>query len=729
MRSRCLLEAAEQATARAPAVAIRWLDASLRLLPDDDRDSQIEVRVSLASALRSVGELERCRAVLLETIELLPPESVVRRVELTTWCAAVEHWLGKHEAARTRLLSAWDDLDDPAGPEGVGLQIELAVDGLYTMDIDQTIEMGRGALERARKLGHPPLVAAAASALALGEASQGLTEPAREHRAEAIEVLDRLPDEELTSSLEAFYYIAWVENYLELYDEALAHIDRAIAISRSTGQGRLVIPLMLTKGYPLELQGRLAEAAEMCDAAVEAARLSANTHFLYWALFELGFACYFAGDLEGAIAACEESLQFGDRLTGATIPSAGGGPGWALAITLVTAGETERGLAAMHALGGDEIEFAVPVERCFDWEGFALGELAAGNIEAAEGYAAAPRSLRESLTSTCRPDSLREPGQRSCSSRTRRPRPSPSPGWRWTSALPQARICRPPSREAFSETRSAEAGERTEAIEEIREAERVLDACGSVRERDCGSARAAKAWSSPRGEGPGCGRVGHRLTDQARARDRQPRHRSEDEQGGGRRPLPQREDDRVAPAEHLLQAWSLLARRGGSRARARASRASRQPDVSSESAAQSADELRLAELGYRQELKRGLRLGDTAALGFAGISPVVGLYAVVLVGTAVAGPAWLWVLPIALAGQCLLLGVYSELASQFPIAGGAYQWSRRLIGGSYGWFNGWVAVCAYAAANTTIAYLGRHGFSPCSGSRPRLTRSSSPASS
>ena len=128
--------------------------------------------------------------------------------------------------------------------------------------------------------------------------------------------------------------------------------------------------------------------------------------------------------------------------------------------------------------------------------------------------------------------------------------------------------------------------------------------------------------------------------------------------------------------------------------------------MSSGSAAQSADELRLADLGYKQELKRGLRLSDTAALGFAGISPVVGLYAVALVGTAVAGPAWLWVLPIALAGQCLLLGVYSELASQFPIAGGAYQWSRRLIGGSYGWFNGWVAVCAYAAANTTIAYLG-----------------------
>ena len=118
------------------------------------------------------------------------------------------------------------------------------------------------------------------------------------------------------------------------------------------------------------------------------------------------------------------------------------------------------------------------------------------------------------------------------------------------------------------------------------------------------------------------------------------------------------------------------------------------------------DAARLAELGYAQELSRRLRLRDNVALGFAAISPVVGLYGVALVGTIVAGPAWIWVLPVALAGQCLLLAVYSELASEFPVAGGAYQWSRRLMGGAYGWMGGWVAICAYAVANTTIAYLG-----------------------
>jgi amino acid transporter len=119
-----------------------------------------------------------------------------------------------------------------------------------------------------------------------------------------------------------------------------------------------------------------------------------------------------------------------------------------------------------------------------------------------------------------------------------------------------------------------------------------------------------------------------------------------------------------------------------------------------------ADAARLEELGYKQELSRRLRFSDTLALGIAGISPVVGLYGVVLLGTLLAGPAWIWVLPIALLGQCTLLAVYTDLAAEFPIAGGAYQWSRRLIGGAYGWLAGWVAIWAYAVANPTVAYLG-----------------------
>ena len=67
-----LLEAGRAAAARAPAAAARWFEAALRLLPSADAERQVEVRVALASAQRSLGELERCRTTLLEATELLP---------------------------------------------------------------------------------------------------------------------------------------------------------------------------------------------------------------------------------------------------------------------------------------------------------------------------------------------------------------------------------------------------------------------------------------------------------------------------------------------------------------------------------------------------------------------------------------------------------------------------------------------------------------------------------
>jgi amino acid transporter len=131
-----------------------------------------------------------------------------------------------------------------------------------------------------------------------------------------------------------------------------------------------------------------------------------------------------------------------------------------------------------------------------------------------------------------------------------------------------------------------------------------------------------------------------------------------------------------------------------------------QPVVGEQRRGRHDDAARLRELGYEQQLHRGLRGFENVAMGFAAISPVVALYGVVGVGMTLTGPAWVWVLPVALAGQCLVLVVYAELASDFPVANSTYQWSRRLLGPAFGWFNGWVGLCAYAVANTTIAYLG-----------------------
>jgi amino acid transporter len=118
------------------------------------------------------------------------------------------------------------------------------------------------------------------------------------------------------------------------------------------------------------------------------------------------------------------------------------------------------------------------------------------------------------------------------------------------------------------------------------------------------------------------------------------------------------------------------------------------------------DEAVLESFGYTQELSRTLSFWTNFAVGFAFISPVVGLYAIIALATFAAGPAWVWALPIVLIGQLLVASVFAELASQFPIAGGIYQWSRRLVGPTYAWFAGWAYVWTVMLTVTAIAYFG-----------------------
>jgi DNA-binding CsgD family transcriptional regulator len=68
------------------------------------------------------------------------------------------------------------------------------------------------------------------------------------------------------------------------------------------------------------------------------------------------------------------------------MPAASGGPGWPLAAALFEIGDLERGFEVMQSIGGSDLEHAIPVERCFYWEILALAELARGRPDVAESY-------------------------------------------------------------------------------------------------------------------------------------------------------------------------------------------------------------------------------------------------------------------------------------------------------------------------------------------------------
>ena len=148
-----LLEAGRAAASRAPATAARWFEAALRLLPDSDTQRQVEVRVALASALRSVGELDRCRASLLEATDLLDPADRRAQGRADRPVCGGRALAGAPRRRPPPAHRAWDELADHDTPEAAALQIELGLDGMYRLDFDQAIEVGAAALDASRAVG------------------------------------------------------------------------------------------------------------------------------------------------------------------------------------------------------------------------------------------------------------------------------------------------------------------------------------------------------------------------------------------------------------------------------------------------------------------------------------------------------------------------------------------------------------------------------------------------
>ena len=107
-----------------------------------------------------------------------------------------------------------------------------------------------------------------------------------------------------------------------------------------------------------------------------------------------------------------------------------------------------------------------------------------------------------------------------------------------------------------------------------------------------------------------------------------------------------------------------------------------------------------------ETLNRSLTLWNSLTIGFATVSPVAGLYAIIGVQTVVTGGGWFGALALCLVMQMLVATVYAELSSQIPIAGGAYKWARQLGGATAGKYAGVIYVSSTIAMLTTTAYTG-----------------------
>jgi DNA-binding NarL/FixJ family response regulator len=100
-------------------------------------------------------------------------------------------------------------------------------------------------------------------------------------------------------------------------------------------------------------RGRLTEAAELLDGAVEATRLSGNVQGLAWNLLNRSFAALAAGDLETALGTAHESVELARKLDQSLVSA---WAGTVLAGALLEAGEPRRAVETLvGAAGGEEL--------------------------------------------------------------------------------------------------------------------------------------------------------------------------------------------------------------------------------------------------------------------------------------------------------------------------------------------------------------------------------------
>ena len=120
---------------------------------------------------------------------------------------------------------------------------------------------------------------------------------------------------------------------------------------------------------------------------------------------------------------------------------------------------------------------------------------------------------------------------------------------------------------------------------------------------------------------------------------------------------------------------------------------------------QTADERRLAELGYKQELNRGWSGFQNFAISFTIISILAGCLTSYYIAFESGGPiavTWGWLL-VGLFSTIISLAM-AEIASSFPTAGGLYYWASKLGSAGWGWTTGWFNLIGQIAVTAAIGY-------------------------
>jgi DNA-binding NarL/FixJ family response regulator len=360
--------------------------------------------------------------------------------------------------------------------------IDLAVDSLYVMQYDEMQTWAERAVEGSTPLADRTLRAAALAVRALAAALAGIGPPARRYCEEAAAFADNVSDEELARRLDTLANLATADFYLDRFEEASAHAQRALAIGRATGQGDLFPLIVSMLGGTLWMRGRMLEAGDVLDGALEAARLLNNIQGTTWHLFNRSFAALAAGDIELALSTAEESYELSKQLDKSPVTAHAaialaaarfetGEPGPAADLLLTSGGGEE-----LRPIGGGfRARYLELLTRCL---------IGADRVEEAQRAAAAAQSCADDVQSPM------ASAMAACAAalldlHAGKPTPAADKALTAAAALEEVGAAFDAATARRLAGRAlAQAGEREKAAAEFQRAAEAFDSFGSTRYRD-----------------------------------------------------------------------------------------------------------------------------------------------------------------------------------------------------------------------------------------------------
>jgi DNA-binding CsgD family transcriptional regulator len=478
-----LREAGEAAARLAPESAARWFAGALRLLPSTaPMEDRIGLLLARGGALAAAGRFLESHEAVLEAAWIVPGQASPLATRVARVCAGVERFLGRYEQAHERLVKALRVLPEPAAIESVELLVELTLNEFYRSRYEAMPEWAARAVSAATTLGDAALRATAAAMPALAEAMTGVTGPARAHRDAAAALVDELSDRELSLRPEAASWLAVAELYLDLYGEADAHATRAHALARETGRGDPLFRLYPVLPRIWYVRGKLAEATELLDGAIEAGRLLGSPPALAGNFFNRSVVALAVGDLEVALATAQEGVQLTRDLDEGFVTA------WAavrLAGVLLEIGQADRAVELLLGrAGGEELTFIPGGWRPYCLELLTRCWLAVGRLGPAERAA----RLAEGAAAAVRLPLAAAWADRSIAATALHAGDARGAVERALASADAARAVGAPIEEGLSRVLAGRAlagsGQGGRAIEELQRAATAFDACGAVRYRD-----------------------------------------------------------------------------------------------------------------------------------------------------------------------------------------------------------------------------------------------------